>query len=242
MKLVEFIEGLNKKQKTLPNRASNSQDPIVLGSENLRMFEKQLFECDEFKNVVRLNFIDLPTYMVDNETGEPISVNRQFLGGDTSIKSVASYKITPDVELKFNKIVDLYSISIAKIYTKTEEVTKPGVWVYPTIYNPETFTPKNQIRVIWDQIQLEQTLLTIGNGETPKDRILRMFKDALETMEPNLPCEYAILLRCSERSLSNSKVEDINPNQPPSGSMSHTGATSLFSIIGINDRGDAGPK
>ena len=117
MKLVDFIEELNKKQKSLSNRAGNSQDPIVLGSENLRMFEKQLFECDEFKNVVRLNFIDLPTYMVDNETGEPISTNREFLGGDTSVKSVVSYKILPNVNLKFNKIVDLYSISISKIYT-----------------------------------------------------------------------------------------------------------------------------
>jgi len=224
MKLVDFIEELNKKQKSLPNRVNNSQDPIVLRSENLKKFEKQLFECDEFKNVVRLNFIDLPSYMVDNETGEPISANRQFLGGDTSAKSVVSYRINPDQELKFNKIVDLYSVSIVKIYTtKTEDISKPGVWVYPTTYNPETFTPKNQIRVIWDQTQLEQTLSAIGSGETPKDRILRMFKDALDTMEPNLPCEYSILLRCSERSLSNVKSDDVEPTQQLSGSISFSG-------------------
>jgi len=233
MKLVDFIAELDKKRKSLPgNSGKNLQDPIVLGSENLRTFEKQLFECDEFKNVVRINFIDLPSYLVDNETGEPISTNRQFLGGDTSVKSVASYKVFPNQELKFNKIVDLYSISISKIYTKTEDVNKPGVWVYPTIYNPETFTPKNQIRVIWDQTQLEQTLTAIGSSETPKERILRMFKEALETMEPNLPCEYAIHLRCSDRSILNTKSEDVEPNQEPSGSVSFSGPT---------DGGDAGP-
>lgn len=214
MKLVDFIAELDKKKKALPNGNSNSQGLIVLGSENLRKFEKQLFECDEFKNVVRLNFIDLPTFLVDNETGEPISMNREFLGGDTSVKSVSSYKIFPHKELKFNKIVDLYSISIAKIYTKTEDVNKPGVWVYPTIYNPETFTPKNQIRVIWDPSQMEQTLNAIDKGETVKERLLRMFKDALDTMEPNLPCEYAILIRCSERSISNVKSEDVEPHSP----------------------------
>lgn len=241
MKLVDFIEELDKKRKTLPSRiGGNSQEPIVLGSENLRTYEKKLFECDEFKNVVRLNFLDLPTYLVDNETGEPISTNREFLGGDTSVKNVATYKIFPGQELKFNKIVDLYSISISKIYTKTDDITKPGVWVYPTVYNPETFTPKNQIRVIWDKDQLEQTLTAIGSSETPKERILRMFKEALESMEPNLPCEYAIHLRCSERSLS-IKSEDVQPNQQPSGSVAYTGTTNLFAVF--NDGlGDAGPK
>lgn len=243
MKLVDFIAELDKKRKSLPNRVGgNKQEPIVLGSENLRTFEKQLFECDEFKNVVRINFIDLPSYLVDNETGEPISTNRHFLGGDTSVKSVVSYKIFPNQELKFNKIIDLYSISISKIYTKTEDINKPGVWVYPTTYNPETFTPKNQIRVIWDQQQLEQTLSAIGSDETPKERILRMFKDALETMEPNLPCEYAIHLRCSERSVLNHETEDMEPNKQPSGSVVYTGSTQLFPAFGISSNsGDSGP-
>jgi len=54
-----------------------------------------------------------------------------------------------------------------------------------------------------------------------------MFKDALETMEPNLPCEYAILLRCSERSIANINIEAKHEDtgQTPSGSVSFQGET-----------------
>jgi len=217
MKLVDFV--VNADPKDFENKS-------FMTGQSLKNSEKQLFECEEFKNVARINFLDLPNYLVDNETGEPISASREFLGGDTVVKQVQSYKIYPNQEWKFNKIVDLYSIAIAKIYTKTEDINKPGVWVYPTTYNPETFTQKHQIRVIWDQQQLEQTLTAIGSDETPKERLLRMFKNALESMEPNLPCEYALLIRCSERSTS-LITEDVQPSQElPVNTM---------------DSGDAGP-
>jgi len=35
----------------------------------------------------------------------------------------------------------------------------------------------------------------------PKERIMRMFESALESMEPNIECDYYLSIRCSERSI-----------------------------------------
>lgn len=192
MKLVDLIVELDKKNGT-----------GVYTSHELRKIEQRLFECEEFKQVVRINYIDLPAYLVDTETDEPISSNREFLGGNTGVRQVGSFRVEPNQELKLNKIVDLYSISILKRYSVAEEIDKPGIWVYPTIYDPNVFTPKNQIRVIWDPSQLNEALTLMGGVETPKQRLLRMFETALDTMEPNLPCEYVLSFRCSTRSINN---------------------------------------
>lgn len=205
MKLTDFILELEKKQATLSNKDVMEKiaggNGFILGPNDLRNFERQLFECEEFKNVARINYIELPTYYVDEETGEPISSNREFLGGKMGTKQVLSFTVNPNQEIKFNKIIDIYSVTVNKKFLTKEEVSKPGIWIYPTNYDSIDFEPTNQIRVIWDPNQLEDALIIMGNKETPKKRLMRMFESALDSMEPNVPCEYVLTIRCSDRSV-----------------------------------------
>lgn len=215
MKLINFITELEAKKGSALCKEKD-ENGFTVTSDILKNFEKSLFECEEFKNVARINYIDMPNYLVDEETGEPISANREFLGGNTQAKSVGLFRVNPNQELKFNKIVDLYSIRINKIYPNKENIEKPGVWVYPPSWDLNEFTSTNQIRIIWDPAQLQEALRMVGNSETPKTRLLRMFETALDNMEPNIPCEYVLFIRCSNRSISNADehvVLDIQPSQ-----------------------------
>jgi hypothetical protein len=220
MKLVDFIADLEKKKAVIQNTPSGG---FLLDSTSLKNFEKKLFECEEFKNVARINFIEMPTYLVDEESGEPIATNREFLGGKTKASEVQSFMVNSGQEIKFNKIVDLYTITLNKRFNSKEDISQPGIWVYPTSYDKDTFEATNQIRVIWDPKQLAEALQMVGNSETPKQRLMRMFETALDSAEPNLPCEYVLSLRCSSRSIENGdeiKKLDLQP---------------------VNDGGDAGP-
>ena len=223
MKLTELLAELSS--------SATHEDIINVGNSFtatpgfLKTIEQRLFECDELKNVVRINYLGLPTYLVDKETGEPINVNRNFLGGETTTNTVVEYGFTDDQEIKFNKIVDLYSISLVKTFLAEEDIKKPGVWVYPTTYDETNFISKNQIRVIWEPSQIEDALRFMGKTETVKDRILRMFHDALDSMEPNVPCKYYLQIRCSARSISTQTIAEIVSN------ASYTGATAIFDSI-----------
>ncbi len=209
MKLSELMATLEKGFKAI-NEKTEQDNGFTITSNDLKIIEKELFQCDEFKNVVRINYIDLPSYLVDEETGEPISTNREFLGGKTKAHQVSTFNIFPIQELKFNKIVDLYSIRLNKRYLKNQDVSKPGIWIYPTAYDQTTFVPINQIRVIWDPNQLNEVLTMVGNSETPKARLLRMFESALDNMEPNVPCEYVLSIRCSNRSIVSTVEQPVS--------------------------------
>lgn len=221
MKLIDLLIDLEKKTDL-------KQPTFTLHSSELKSFEKDLFECDEFKNVVRLNFVDFPTYLADESTEEPISSNREFLGGKTKVIQTATFGFKSEQEIKFDKFVDLYCITLEKVYYKKEEINKPGVWIYPTFYDTETFIPTNQIKVIWDPAQLDEALKLMGSTETSKQRLLRMFETALDSMEPNIPCDYQMTIRCSNRSiivnrndvepakeLESTEVKSINIDIPP---------------------------
>ena len=203
MKLAEFIADLEKKKAVMQDGVGFGG--FTLESTSLKNFEKRLFECEEFKNVARINFLEMPTYLIDEETEEPIALNREFLGGKTKTVQVQSFMVNPENELKFNKIVDLYSIRLNKRFDTSLDVSKPGVWVYPTVYDQSTFEATNQIRVIWDPKQLTEALQMVGASETPKQRLMRMFETALDSSESNLPCEYVLTIRCSSRSIVNSE-------------------------------------
>lgn len=214
MKLVDFIAAIEQKKSTLPNAEQMQKtaggDGFLLDSNSLKNFENKLFGCDEFKNVVRINFLDLPRYLVDEETGEPISIGRDFLGGNTKMSEVGLFQVNANQELKFNKIIDLYSIRINKRFTIKEDITKPGIWVYPTNYSDDGMDVTNQIRVIWNPKQLSEAIMLSGQKDTPKQRLLRMFESALESEEPNIPCEYVLTIRCSHRSIANSSEIELN--------------------------------
>jgi hypothetical protein len=216
MNLIDLV--LKLEQENANSIMPREGDGKCLISAILKENEKRLYECDEFKSVVRINFIDMPNFLVDKETGEPISSHRDFLGGETRVEESKIYKFKQGDEIKFNKIVDLYSIQIAPLYNINTEIKKPGIWIFPTYYDPKTFLPMNEIRVLWDPTQLEEAVRIINDKENSKDRILRMFKQALDDMQPNIPCEYVIMIRCSDRSLQlgeRAPVDNQIPGEPP---------------------------
>lgn len=205
MKLIDLITQVDKGE-ILALSTIDKQDGLKLSGANLKYLESKIFECDEFKNVIRINFLDSPTYLADKETGEPISVNRNFVGGDVKPHNVVEYRLEEDCTLHLNKMVDIYSIELEKWYGVDTVVDKPGVWVLPTRYGSETFETKKEIRVIWEPNVLQEALKLSGTRETVKQRLLRMFQEALESNEPNTECSYSLKLRVSSRSVA--KIDD----------------------------------
>lgn len=215
MKLVELITKLERKKLQMPNKSEHKEAfdaPFVLDYQALKGIEKYLFDCDEFKNVIRVNYLPLPNYHVDEETNEPIIYNTEFLGGKLMVGKSESFMVNPGQEIKFNKVIDIYSIMLNKRFLTNENLDKSGIWIYPTKVDTNTFDYTNQIKVIWDPNQLKEVLALVGTSETPKQRLMRMFESALNDMTPNIPCEYVLTIRCSERSIANE--EDFKAPEP----------------------------
>jgi hypothetical protein len=202
MKLLDLMIQLDS-EGFLPKKES------YISGASLRALEKRLFECEEFKNVARINFLDVPTYKIDSDTKEPISLEREY-DGEVELKTTATFKLKQNDEIKLNRYVDIYSLQLIKVYnTSAVNLDKPGVWIFPTTYNLETFIPKNEIRIIWNPEQLQDALMMMGNSETSKSRLMRMFEDALDNMETNIPCEYGLFFRGSERSVVSTNPEPV---------------------------------
>lgn len=196
MKLIDLL-------LELENTATND----VIQSSVLKQAEERLFECDEFKNVIRVNYVHLPSFLVDRETKEPLVSNKNFIGGETDTINTIVYRGDSD-NIKFNKIVDIYTCAILREYDTEKTKDKIGIWIFPTSYDEKYFTPKNEIRIIWNPIQLQEAIILIGDKETPEQRLTRLFADALKS-GPNVPCKYKIEIRCSPRSFlpESSKLE-----------------------------------
>ena len=207
MKLSELLAELE--QKGIRNPGFGTMP--VFDHKILKQFENRLYECEEFKDVVRINFLEMPTYLVDEETGEPIAGHRNYLGGNAKPQSVLSFHFSEGDEVKFGKIVDLYSIAVNKVYDvnfmNSSENRKYGVWNYPTIYDSKTFEPLKEIRVIWSPDQLQDALAITESKETVRERLIRMFEEALDRQEPNIPYSSKFLFRCSKRSITNKTPE-----------------------------------
>jgi hypothetical protein len=186
MKLSELLADLEKNGIKNPGFGNFP----VFDHRNLKAFENRLYECEEFKDVVRINFLEMPTYLVDEETGEPIAGQRNYLGGNAKPHQVSSFQFTEGDDIKFGKIVDLYSISVSKIYDlnffNNSENRKPGVWNFPTVYDTETFEPLKEIRVIWSPDQIKDVLALTESKETLRERLLRMFEEALDRQDAQL--------------------------------------------------------
>ncbi len=205
MKLIDLITQVDNGEILALSRI-DKKEGLKLSGANLKYLENKLFECDEFKNVIRINFLETPSYLADKESGEPISVNRNFIGGDVKPLQVVEYRLEEDCILHLNKMVDIFSIELEKWYNVDTAIDKPGVWVLPTKYNAETFEQRKEIRVIWEPEVLNAALKSIGGKETIKERLMRMFEQALESNEPNTNCSYSLKLRVSSRSVA--KIED----------------------------------
>jgi len=184
----------------------DKQDGLKLSGANLKYLESKIFECDEFKNVIRVNFLETPTFLADKESGEPISVNRNFIGGDVKPHNVSNFRLEEDCTLHLNKMVDIFSIELEKWYNIDTVIDKPGVWILPNKFSSETHEIKKEIRVIWEPSVLEDALRLSGTKETTKERLMRMFEQALDSKEPNTSCSYSLNITFSARSVA--KIED----------------------------------
>ena len=210
MKLLELLQKLEKENTALEMEAGVESSMFTLDSKALQSIESELFECDEFKKVVRLNYLALPSYLVDKESGEPISVNRDFIGGDTDYRNVSSFIVKDDTPIVFGKFVDLYTITACKHFNVNAEIKKPGIWVFPTEYNLDKGEAIQQVRVIWNQEQIEMALAYTNQKDSVRDRLVRMFETALDNMKPNIECTYSIKIRCSARSILQGTVENYD--------------------------------
>lgn len=201
MKLSELLAELEQKGIKKPGFGALP----LFDHKILKQFENRFYECEEFKDVVRINFLEMPTYLVDEETGEPIAGHRNYLGGNVKPQNVLNFQFSEGDEIKFGKIVDLYSIAVNKVYDvnfmNSSENRKYGVWNYPVVYDVKTFEPLKEIRVIWSPEQLRDALAITESKETVRERLIRMFEEALDRQEPNIPCSSKFLFRCSSRSI-----------------------------------------
>lgn len=238
MKLVELLKELESKKEQLNHLRENSvlTNGLAIYGKTLRDFEDRLFECEEFSNVVRVNYLDLPSFLVEKETEEPISANRNFIGGDVKPQTAVEITIKPGDEIKLNKYVDIYSITLLKVFNHKEDINKPGIWVYPTVFDANTFEPTNQIRVIWDPEKLKDALKLMDSKETPKERLMRMFESALDSLEPNISCEYIMKVRCSSRSFAQDLLKADTPTiEDPMKQYVFSGTTGFVGFTGYND-------
>lgn len=205
MKLIDLIKQVDNGE-ILALSTIDKKDGLKLSGANLKYLENKLFECDEFKNVIRINFLETPTFLAEKETGEPIAVNRNFVGGDVKPQTVVEFNLEEDCTLHLNKMIDVYSIELEKWYNVDSKVDKPGIWILPSKYNEETFLLRKEVRVIWEPDLLEDALRYGGGKETVKERLMRMFEQALDSNEPNTSCAYSLKIRFSSRSVS--RIED----------------------------------
>lgn len=210
MKLLELLQKLEKENTGIEIEPGVESSMFTLNSKTLQLIESELFECDEFKKVVRINYLALPAFPIDKVSGEPLSSNRDFIGGETEIGEVVTFKSSQEAPMIFGRFVDLYSIIVCKHYDTKTEITKPGVWIFPTEYDLNKGEAKQQIRVIWNSHQIEMALAYTNQKDSVRDRLVRMFETALDNMIPNIECTYSIKIRCSERSILQGTVENYD--------------------------------
>lgn len=204
MKLQELFEEFEKRGSVDPK----TMDLNTIAGPYLKTFEKELYQCEEFKNVLRINFLEMPSFIADIETGEPIIFNSNYMGeGDVKNQSVLSYKYDSDEPINFNKIVDIYSITMLKMYDTKSTFNKPGVWSFPTVYNPENSEPSKEIRVIWSPEKMQDAIVLTNSKESVKMRLMRLFEEALDRDQPNIPFTPKYMIRCSSRSVANKFAE-----------------------------------
>lgn len=192
MKLIDLLLEI---EKTNPAAFDNGH----LHSKVIEGYKEKFFQCEEFKSVARINYLPTPSFAYDKETNEPLIYNPNFIGGETLSETTTAVAL--DDTATFNKVVDIYSFQIHRVYNKKQEINKPGVWVFPTDYDETDFTATNEVRVIWNPDQMREVMTMLNSKETVEDRLTRLFAEALKN-GPNIPCDYQVIFRGSARSLN----------------------------------------
>lgn len=104
-------------------------DNTLYGENELKKYESQILDCDEFKECSELKLVSVPV----------------FLDGGKS-KQVQTYKLTEDT--KFKGKAYILSIGLTpKMYDPSRfgKPVKDGANITPTLYNPTNFKPYKQI-------------------------------------------------------------------------------------------------
>ena len=194
-----------KLAKILENYKYVNGKGIIYG-EDLEKTFNQLLKLPEFKDVKKINLIDLPIYMryTDDNTimrlGKGLYVDETR---ETVTESVKEHLINGN--LMFNEEIDIYSLQLGGEMYNPKQTSilnlGEGIFLTPTIYNPLTFQPFREIKVIFSP----------ESKEDEKERILRIkndFNDFVDKMVNNsLSNEEqltnrCVIIRCSERSIN----------------------------------------
>lgn len=199
-KLVEYIDEIKKDL----SKGLNSEFltiPFVMAQ--LKLNPDILKQFDEFKNVKRINFVELPIFSADINTEEPINLDGTYLGGPTKEIFVQNLVFGNRVDL-LNEVVDIYSIDTIDSYdSEANKNLTFGVWQHPIKYNPINFSSYSKIEVIYslENIVGEKEISKDEAKKLAKQIILKQVSDLIDSEEVNVFRPKSILLRCSPRSI-----------------------------------------
>lgn len=168
MKLKELLDEIFKDGPKPINDGSLIFDYCLYGSKNLKPHKQKLLECDEFKGLSDIVFVDLPTFELNGET---VVVPTYRTGDNSKFKGVGyilSVSLTPEM---YDPI---------KVHTPV----KDGAVITPTTYNYQTLEPSKKIVLEFSPEKAQDKQMV--NGET----ILRQeLHDLLDKVLDN-PKEY----------------------------------------------------
>jgi hypothetical protein len=175
----------------------------IYGDE-LNAIVDELLKFKEFENVKKINVLNTPIYMASATSGKPILFDEDFIGGDTVLHT-HDRKMYVDKVNSFNEEIDVFGLELTPFTYNHGEIDKVrstfGVWRLPTLYDPTNFNPMCGIVVNWapDAIQT-----TPEEGEKNalklKERLIRLFTEALESDKPTIRMRRGVIIRCSPRS------------------------------------------
>lgn len=191
-----------------------NENSAILSYEHLStpIVQKMLLNFKEFEGVKKINVLKSPSFMADKKTRKPLEFDEDNLGetSNTKAETAVSYKYNyEELQNNFNEEIDIFSISLTPKTYKPEELTASalgcGVWTMPLIYNPESFTPYREIKIVFSPEGMQDNLALEQSSEVEKmlkERILKQVSDALDSyLEVNVPSHRGIIFRLSSRSI-----------------------------------------
>lgn len=186
MKLNEFIK---------KNFESFKNEGDLKGKELEKMIPA-LLTLDDFKDIKKINVLQFPCFSSDLD-GNP--VDDSYLG---ETKAHNSVMIKYGEETCFNNIIDLYSISLIcnPDLTKIKNDLNEGVWLTPNVYNEIDFSPSRELLIKFRNMNYTEDDVNVW---------LEKAKELLLSKESNIPKEYMIFFRVSERSIKPNKSREL---------------------------------
>lgn len=168
MKLKELLDEIFKDGPIQTNQFGLIEYTLY-GSKVLEPLKDKLLECDEFKNLHSLRFVDTPTFRAGDET-----------------YVVETYKLM-DIS-KFNGAGVILSIALTPEMYDPNILIKPvkdGAAISPTFYNPTNFEP-------YKRIVLEFSPERMQDGISNHEEIIRQeLHDLLDKVLDN-PEDYRV--------------------------------------------------